>query len=50
MAIFVILWFGMLNMRMATPGLLAVALPLSWLEMVIAALIARWGMVRFARD
>jgi len=50
MAIFVILWLGMLNMRMATPGLLAVALPLSWLEMVIAALIVRWGMVRFASD
>ncbi len=49
MAIFVILWLGLWNMRMATPGLLAVALPLSWLEMVIAAFIVRWGMVRFAR-
>jgi len=46
MAIFVILWLGLLNMHMATLGLLAVALPLSWLEMVIAALIVRWGMMR----
>ena len=46
--IFVILWLGMYNMNLATPTLLAVALPLSWLELVVAAFIVRWAMVRNA--
>lgn len=45
LAVFVILWLGLYNMNLAPPGVLAVALPLAWLEMVVAALIV-W---RFAR-
>lgn len=48
-AVFVILWLGMLNMNMTTVAVLAVALPLSWLEMVVAAMIVNWGMWYFAR-
>ncbi|MEM7251264.1 MAG: hypothetical protein AAF493_07575 [Pseudomonadota bacterium] len=47
-AIFVILWLGMYNMNLASPKLLGVALPLSWLELVVAALIVGWGMRRFS--
>ena len=47
-AIFVILWMGILNMNITTPNVLAIALPLSWVEMVIAAMIVNWGMLRFA--
>lgn len=42
-AIFGILWLGLYNMNLATPSILAIALPLSWLELVIAALIVHWG-------
>jgi len=46
-AIFVILWLGLFNMNIATGAILAIALPLSWLEMVVAALIVNWGMRYF---
>ncbi len=46
-AIFVILWLGLFNMNMATGAILVIALPLSWLEMVVAALIVNWGMRYF---
>ena len=42
-AIFGILWLGLYNMNLATPAILAIALPLSWLELVVAALILRLG-------
>ncbi|MEO1017248.1 MAG: hypothetical protein AAFY56_06085 [Pseudomonadota bacterium] len=47
LAIFVILWLGLFNMGLATWAILMIALPLSWLEMVVAALIVNWGMLRF---
>ena len=40
--VFVILWLGLYNMSLATPAIMAVALPLAWIEMIIAALIVRW--------
>lgn len=43
LAIFGILWLGLYNMNLATPGILAIALPLSWLELIVAALILRQG-------
>jgi hypothetical protein len=43
-AVFVVLWLGLWNMNLATTGILAVALPLAWVEMVVAALIVRWAM------
>jgi hypothetical protein len=46
-AIFVILWLGMFNMNLVPPSIPAAALPLAWFEMVIAALIVRWSMLRF---
>ena len=46
-AIFVILWLGLFNMNLASLRVLAVALPLSWLEMVLAAFIVRWALGRF---
>jgi len=49
-AIFVIFWLGSFNMNLATPQILAVALPLAWIEMVIAALIVRWGIRRAVSD
>lgn len=39
--VFGILWLGLYNMNLATPGILAIALPLSLLEMIVAALIVR---------
>jgi len=46
-SIFVILWLGLYNMNLASPVILLGALPLSWLEMVIAALIVNWSMQWF---
>jgi len=39
MAVFVILWLGLYNMNLAPMSVIAVALPLAWFEMVVAALI-----------
>ncbi len=39
LAVFVILWLGLLNMNLATPTILMTALPLAWLEMTVAAII-----------
>ncbi len=44
--VFVILWLGLYNMSLATPAIMAVALPLAWIEMVVAALIVRWCYLR----
>ncbi len=46
MSVFVILWLGLYNMNMATVGVLAIALPLAWVEMVVAALIVWWFTAR----
>lgn len=46
MAVFVILWLGLYNMNLATSKVLAVALPLAWLEMVVASLIVWWFTAR----
>lgn len=45
-AIFVILWLGLFNMNLAPIAVLAVALPLASLEMVVAALVVRWAVLR----
>ncbi len=50
LAIFVILWLGLFNMNLAPPMVLAVALPLAWVEMVIAAVIVWWFMTRDKSD
>ncbi|MEM1298504.1 MAG: hypothetical protein AAGH68_04425 [Pseudomonadota bacterium] len=39
--LFGLFWLAMWNMNLATPGLLAMALPWAWVEMVVASLIAR---------
>lgn len=39
LTVFGILWLGLYNMNLATIEILAVALPLAWLEMVIASLV-----------
>ncbi|KZL26047.1 hypothetical protein [Pseudovibrio sp. WM33] len=44
--IFVILWLGLWNMNLATTQVVLTTLPLAWLEMIVAALIVRWMMVR----
>lgn len=47
--IFVIFWLACLNMNLATPKILATALPLAWAEMVIAALIVKAGLRHLER-
>ena len=44
--IFVILWLGLFNMNLATPPILLAALPLAWVEMIVAVYIVRWAKVR----
>lgn len=46
MAVFVILWLGLYNMNMTTAGVLAIALPMAWVEMVVAALVVWWFAAR----
>jgi hypothetical protein len=41
--VFVLFWVGLWNMNLAKPIVLAVALPLAWIEMVIAVFIVRWA-------
>jgi hypothetical protein len=48
-ALFVTLWLGIYNMGLATLPILGVALPMSWVELAIAALLVNWGMERFER-
>ena len=45
-SIFVILWLGLFNMRLATPDILLVALPLAWLEMLVAVYVVATVMKR----
>ena len=46
MTVFVILWLGLLNMNLATYNMVLIALPLAWIEMIVAALIVRYCMTR----
>jgi hypothetical protein len=45
---FVLFWVGLMNMGLAGPGLLAVALPLAWLECVVACWIAQKCLLRLS--
>lgn len=47
LGVFGTLWIGLWNMNLATLSILAAALPLAWVEMLVAALITYWGMKRF---
>jgi hypothetical protein len=44
---FVLFWVAMVNMNLSSIGLALTALPLAWLEMVLAAWLAQWSYVRF---
>lgn len=44
LGVFVILWLGLLNMNLTTLDIITVALPLAWIEMVVAALIVNYSM------
>ncbi|MEM8784870.1 MAG: hypothetical protein AAGF19_03360 [Pseudomonadota bacterium] len=48
LTVFCLLWIGLYNMGLATLTVMAMALPLAWLEMAIAALIVRWSQRRYA--
>jgi hypothetical protein len=48
-SIFVVLWVALLNLNLTTITIALVALPLAWIEMVIAALIALWCLERRQR-
>lgn len=43
-AIFVILWLGLFNMNLTTVSIVLVALPLAWIEMLVATVIVGWAM------
>lgn len=44
--VFGLLWLGVANMGLAPYSMIAVALPLAWLEQVIACGIVAWAMKR----
>ena len=44
LSVFVLLWLGVYNMGLATPRILAAALPLAWIELVIAGFFVSWRM------
>jgi hypothetical protein len=46
LAIFGVLWLALLNMNLATPRILAVALPMALLELLVGALILNWAVSR----
>ena len=41
LTVFGLFWIGILNMNMTTVPIVLIALPLAWVEMVVAALIVR---------
>lgn len=45
-AVFVLLWLALRNMNLATPPIIAAALPLAWVELAVAGLITRWALLR----
>lgn len=45
-AVFVIFWLAMINMHLASIKIVATALPLAWLELVVAAVIVRFCITR----
>ena len=45
---FALFWLGLINMNLAKPSLALIALPLAWIEMVVAAWLAQWSYERFA--
>lgn len=46
---FVLFWLGMFNMNLTQPSIVAIALPLAWLECIIAAVIALKCFEHFER-
>lgn len=48
-AIFGVLWMALYNMNLAPITVLRYALPLSWIEMLVSALIVSWGMHHFTQ-
>lgn len=49
-SIFVILWLGLWNMNLATGAIVGIALSLAWIEMIVAAAIVRWSILRVDRQ
>lgn len=47
-SVFVLLWLGLHNMGLARPHTIAAALPLAWIELVVAALLVDWRWRRHA--
>ncbi|MEO1265476.1 MAG: hypothetical protein AAFV26_07205 [Pseudomonadota bacterium] len=46
LAVFVVLWLGPFNMNLAPAAVVLTALPLAWLEMVVAAGLVAWARRR----
>ena len=46
LTVFGIFWLGTFNMNLATSAIVLTALPLAWLEMIVAALIVWWFCYR----
>ena len=46
--LFVLFWIAMLNMNLARADTALLALPLAWIEMIIAAWLAQWSLKRKA--
>jgi hypothetical protein len=44
--VFGLFWLAMLNLGLTNGVLVAIALPLAWVELVIAAMIVRWCVAR----
>jgi len=45
--VFGLFWLALFNMNLAPAAILAIALPLAWLELAAAALIVRWSVLRY---
>ncbi len=46
LTIFGVFWLGLFNIYLATRPIMSIALPLAWVEVVVAACIVRWSVVR----
>lgn len=47
--VFCIFWLAMLNMNLSAMSIVGIALPMALIEMIVAALITRWALLRSTR-
>lgn len=48
LSFFLLFWHGLVNMNLSSIKQASIALPMAWIEMVIAAWLALWSYKKFS--